>query len=125
MNKDIIMSSLNKTWIFDIDGTIVKHNGYKIDGYDTLLPGVNDFINNIDKNDMIIFLTSRTEEYRKMTIDFLRNNEIRYDNIIFNAPKGERILINDKKPSGLNMSIAINTNRNEFIKSEIIIDDNL
>ena len=34
------ISSLKKTWLFDIDGTIVKHNGYKLDGEDTLLPGV-------------------------------------------------------------------------------------
>lgn len=36
-------SPLAKTWILDIDGTIVKHNGYKIDGYDTLLEGVKEF----------------------------------------------------------------------------------
>lgn len=41
MNIDdsLIVSSLLQTWLIDIDGTIVKHNGYKIDGYDTLLPG--------------------------------------------------------------------------------------
>ena len=38
---DVIkLSPLNKTWIFDIDGTVCKHNGYKLDGYDTILPGV-------------------------------------------------------------------------------------
>ena len=37
------LSTLPKTWIFDIDGTIVKHNGYKFDGFDTLLDGVKDF----------------------------------------------------------------------------------
>ena len=116
MNNEIILSSLHKTWIFDIDGTIVKHNGYKIDGVDTLLSGAKEYINNIPKEDMIIFLTSRTDEYKKLTIDFLEQNNIRYDYIIFNAPYGERIIINDKKPSGLNMSYAINTNRDEFLK---------
>ena len=125
MNNEIILSSLHKTWIFDIDGTIVKHNGYKIDGVDTLLSGAKEYINNIPKEDMIIFLTSRTDEYKKLTIDFLEQNNIRYDYIIFNAPYGERIIINDKKPSGLNMSYAINTNRDEFLKDNIKIDDNL
>ena len=113
MDNEIILSSLHKTWIFDIDGTIVKHNGYKIDGVDTLLSGAKEYINNIPKEDMIIFLTSRTDEYKKLTIDFLKQNNIRYDYIIFNAP------------SGLNMSYAINTNRDEFLKDNIKIDDNL
>ncbi len=125
MNEDIVMSSLNKTWIFDIDGTIVKHNGYKIDGHDSLLPGSKNFIDSIDENDMIIFITSRTEDYKKVTIDFLKNNKIRYDEIIFNAPVGERVLINDKKPSGLNTAVAINTKRDKFITPKIIIDNKL
>ena len=33
--------------------------------------------------------------------------------IIFNAPYGERILVNDDKPSGLHMSIGINKKRDE------------
>ena len=36
----LVLSTLPKTWILDLDGTIVKHNGYKMDGVDTLLPGV-------------------------------------------------------------------------------------
>ena len=34
-----IMSSLDHTWILDLDGTILKHNGYKIDGKDSFLDG--------------------------------------------------------------------------------------
>lgn len=60
MNK-FILSSLNHTWILDLDGTVVKHNGYKIDGEDTLLPGVREFFDNLDVNDMVIFVTSREE----------------------------------------------------------------
>lgn len=107
------LSTLPKTWLFDIDGTIFKHNGYKKDGYDTLLPGVKEYLNQIPDGDYIIFLTSRTDEYREMTIDFLKTNDIRYDEIIFNLPYGERILVNDRKPSGLDMSVAINIDRDE------------
>lgn len=123
--KQHILSSMNKTWIFDIDGTIVKHNGYKIDGKDSLLDGAKEFFANIPKEDMIILITSRTDDYMKETINFLKSNEIRYNHIIFNAPFGERILINDKKESGLKMSFAINVNRNEFISDKFIIDENL
>ena len=75
MNK-FILSSLNHTWILDLDGTVVKHNGYKIDGEDTLLPGVREFFDNLDVNDMVIFVTSREEQYRKLTEKFLKENNI-------------------------------------------------
>lgn len=115
----MILSTLPKTWLLDIDGTIVKHNGYKIDGHDTLLPGAKEYLEQIPDEDHIIFLTSRTDEYQEQTCDFLHANNIRYDEIIFNLPYGERILINDRKPSGLKMSIAINTDRNSFEMPEI------
>ncbi len=124
-NEIIKVSSLNKTWILDLDGTIVKHNGYKLDGYDSLLPGAREFMDSIDKKDMIIFITSRTDEYRKITEQFLMDNDIRYDSIIYNAPYGERILINDRKTCGLDTSISINTNRDEFMKTQFHIDNTL
>lgn len=123
---DVIkVSPLPKTWIFDIDGTIVKHNGYKIDGYDTLLDGAAEFFRQIPKEDMIVLITARTEDTRKITEEFLAEHGIRYDSIIFNAPCGERILVNDKKPSGLEVSIAINTDRDCFITTQFAIDNNL
>lgn len=126
MTDEIIkLSPLGHTWLLDIDGTIVKHNGYKIDGEDTLLDGAAEFLANIPEGDMIIFVTSRTEEYRELTVDFLRKNHIRYDHIIFGAPYGERILINDRKPSGLDMSVAVNTQRDIFCMRKFEIDENL
>ncbi|HPF82971.1 MAG TPA: hypothetical protein PLV83_02225 [Bacilli bacterium] len=126
MKSNIELSSLNHTWIFDIDGTIVKHNGYKIDGTDTLLPGIKEFFDeNICENDYVLLVTSRTDEFKEITEKFLNENKIRFNNIIFGLPYGERILINDRKPSGLDMSIAINTNRNQVIEDKIIINNNL
>jgi FMN phosphatase YigB (HAD superfamily) len=120
MGETLILSTLPKTWIFDIDGTIVKHNGYKIDGHDTLLPGAKEYIDSIPPEDKIIILTSRVEEYRQMTLDFLKDNNIRYDEILFNMPMGERILVNDRKPSGLEMSVAINIDRDKFEIPDIV-----
>ncbi|MGO5315370.1 hypothetical protein ACTQ1O_13360 [Bilifractor sp. LCP21S3_A7] len=120
MAEEMIMSTLPKTWILDLDGTIVKHNGYKIDGIDTMLSGAREFIDSIPADDMIIFLTSRTDEYRELTIDFLRINNIRYNEIIFNVPYGERILVNDRKPSGLDMSVAVNVDRDKLVIPKII-----
>ena len=112
--KTIKLSPLPKTWILDIDGTIVKHNGYLTDGFDTLLPGAVGFLAGIPDTDTIVFLTSRKSDFSAMTESFLNDNGIRYDHIIYNAPYGERILINDKKPSGLNTAIAVNTERDVF-----------
>lgn len=112
MNENL--SNLPKTWLFDLDGTLLKHNGYKLDGIDTFLPGVIEYLQKIPTVDKIIILTSRTDEYRQQTIEFLKKNQIRYDEILFNMPMGERILVNDKKPSGLEMAIAVNLERDHF-----------
>ena len=108
------LSTLPKTWIFDLDGTIVKHNGYKIDGYDTLLDGAKEYIDSLPDEDIIVILTSRTDEYQECTLNFLKEKNIRYDDIIFNMPMGERIVVNDRKPSGIDMAIAVNMDRNIF-----------
>lgn len=114
------LSTLPKTWVFDLDGTLVKHNGYKIDGVDTILPGALEYLQKIPFEDKIIIFTSRTEEYKQMTLDFLSENGIRYDEILFNMPMGERIVVNDRKPSGLNTAVAINIDRNQFLLPEVI-----
>ncbi len=118
--EELILSTLPKTWIFDLDGTLLKHNGYKIDGYDTLLPGAKEYIDSIPKDDFILILTSRTDEYREMTLSFLKENGIRFDEIIFNMPMGERIVINDRKPSGIDMAIAMNIERDEPRFSRVV-----
>ena len=112
--EELILSTLSKTWVFDLDGTILKHNGYKIDGHDTLLEGAKEYIDSISCDDKIVIFTSRTEEYKEQTLEFLKNNNIRYDDILFNMPMGERIVVNDRKPSGIDMAVAINIDRDKF-----------
>lgn len=120
MEDKLVLSTLPKTWVFDLDGTLLKHNGYKTDGTDTILPGVKEYLQSIPDEDKIVIFTSRIEEYRQMTIDFLKDNNIRYDEILFNMPMGERIIVNDRKPSGLDMSVAMNIDRNIFDLPEIV-----
>jgi len=120
-----IISTLGKTWIFDLDGTVVKHNGYKIDGKDTLLEGAREFFEKIPETDMIVFVTSRTSDLKKETEDLLSKEGIRFDQIIWGAPFGERILVNDKKPSGLNTALAINTERDRFMDDSFKLDEKL
>ncbi|WP_312353855.1 hypothetical protein [Aminipila sp.] len=121
----IKVSPLGKTWIFDLDGTIVKHNGYKLDGRDSFLPGAKEFLCAIPSDDMIIFVTSRTENFKVSTEEFLNKAGSRYNTIVYGAPFGERILINDKKPSGLETSIAVNTERDQFCSVVFEVDETL
>lgn len=125
MMEPLVLSSLGHTWILDLDGTIVKHNGYIIDGCDTFLEGAEKFLRSIPESDMIIFLTSRTDNEKDLTEKFLRDKKLRYNQIIFNAPYGERILINDTKPSGLETAISVNMKRDIFTVSAFEIDSEL
>ena len=118
-------SPLAKTWVLDIDGTLVKHNGYKIDGYDTLLDGVKEFFETLSPDDKVVLLTARKEEYLPALKDFLAKNNIRYDFLLTDMPMGERILVNDRKPSGLDMAFAINKNRDDVFNVEYKINEEL
>ena len=121
----LTMSSLPKTWIFDLDGTLVEHNGY-IHGEDQLLPGVKEFWKSIPDTDFILILTSRKSEEKCRTESFLINNNIRFNKIIFDIPVGERVLINDDKPSGLPMAFSVRRKRNEgLVDVQSVIDDTL
>ena len=74
---------------------------------------------------MIIFITSRTSDLTVMTERFLDEIGIRHDHIIYNAPYGERVLMNDRKPSGLDTAIAVNTERDVFCDVQFEVDNEL
>jgi len=122
MCDSLRLSCLGHTWLIDLDGTIVKHNGYKIDGIDSLLDGAKAFIESIPEGDKIIFLTSRKEEFRESTESFLNQNGIRYDAVLYELPYGERILLNDRKESGLETAFAVNKDRNKKEFPKVFID---
>lgn len=125
MEDKLVLSPLGHTWILDLDGTIVKHNGYKIDGCDTFLDGAEAFLKALPGQDRVIFLTSREEKLKEQTESFLKGHGIRFDSILYGMPYGERILFNDCKPSGLRMGVAVNMERDRFQKPEIVIDEDL
>lgn len=95
-------------------------------GEDSLLPGVKEFWNNIPKNDFIIITTGREEIYIEKSLQFLKDQGLRFNHAIFGIPRGERILINDIKPSGLDTAIGINVERNAGVSNiKINLDDTL
>lgn len=123
--EQIKISTLTHTWVLDFDGTLVEHNGYKT-GEDKFLSGSKEFLNSIPKEDYVLIMTAREKDAKEKTEKFLKDNGIRYNEIIFEMPMGERILINDDKPSGLKCAYAINPERNQGLENlEIVIDKNL
>lgn len=123
--EKLTLSPLNHTWVLDFDGTLVEHNGYKT-GEDKFLPGAKEFLQSIPKDDFVLILTAREKEAKSKTEKFLKKNGIRYNEILFEMPMGERILINDNKSSGLRCAYAITPNRNQGLENlDIVIDENL
>lgn len=112
------LSDLPKTWLIDIDGVIFVHNYYLKNKKDKLVHGIRKILKKIKKVDTVILLTAREDKYKNLTLHSLKKHKIRYDYIIFNLPKGERILINDIKPKeNLKTAICINIKRNVIPKT--------
>ena len=112
------LSNHRHLWLVDIDGTIVKHNSHLL-AEQELLPGVTEFWQKIPKEDMVILLTARSEEYSYKTEQFLASKNIWFNTVLYDMPTGERILINDIKPKGLITARALNVVRDEGLSNII------
>jgi hypothetical protein len=122
MNQLPNISSLAHTWLIDIDGTVLRHNGH-LNFNDEPLPGVVEFWKQIPQQDYIVLLSARPMDCMGVTLALLESHGIRYDRALFGVPTGERILINDCKPSGLATAIAVNISRDEgLLGMQISID---
>jgi hypothetical protein len=119
--KENFMNKLDKTWFFDLDGTIVEHGGLEIKGYDTLLPNVKEVFEKIPNTDLIIITTARPLTKKFETETFLINNNIKFHKIIYELKKGKRILINDMKPDGYNCAESISVKRNEGLDYNLFL----
>lgn len=108
------LSELPKTWIFDLDGTVVYHRPFNTFIKDKLVPGFKDFYRqNVLPQDYVLFVTARKRK-KISTMLFLWRQGIRYNKILFGLPYGERILFNDVKPKeNLKTAYAINLQRNK------------
>jgi hypothetical protein len=80
----------------------------------------------IPAQDFVVLLSARPKECMPATLAILERHDIRYDHAIFGVPTGERIVINDRKPSGLATAIAMNISRDAGLQGlAIAIDPNL
>ena len=133
-SQQIRMSTLPHTWLIDIDGTALRHNGHLpvADGCkppypaDQILPGVYDFWLRIPPEDVIILMSARSHEEKNETLEVFNILGLIFDHAIFGLPTGERILINDSKTSGLNTAVAMNVARDAGLGHiSILFDENL
>lgn len=107
-----LSKDLGHTWIIDVDGTIAEVNRHPYDN-DKLLPGVKEMWRKIPAQDMIIIMTAREESAKEKTLAFLDSHGLRYERAVFGVHHGERIVVNDNKPGGLQTAIAWNVKRNK------------
>jgi len=107
-----LSENLGHTWIFDLDGTIVEVNAPPYED-DKLLPGVKEMWEKIPKEDYIIIMTARPKDIQDQTLEFLTDNGLHYHLAVFGVHHGERIVVNDNKPGGLQTAIAWNVKRNK------------
>lgn len=122
---------IGKTYFIDIDGTIVEHLSLELlEKHNTdpnfiqrLLPGVKSFFITLKKEDIIIFTTARTENFRAMTERTLQN--VKYKSLIMNLTSGERYLINDTPNMLYQKAIGINVLRNVGFGNPHIFDPEL
>lgn len=115
-------NEFKKTLFIDIDGTLIKHTGNltnEILMEPEILPDVIEKLNEWDgRGFKIILTTGRKESMRKITEEQLSKVGIFYDQLVMGITRGERIIINDKKPGNDMVTVrAIEVPRNEGLGS--------
>jgi hypothetical protein len=106
----LTLSELPKVWIVDLDGVVFRHNAY-LGGEDEVLDGAVGFWAQIAPDDVVVVMTGRPESERVRTLDLLARLGLRVDRAMFGLPLGERVVVNDAKPSGLPTAHAVNLPR--------------
>jgi mannose-6-phosphate isomerase-like protein (cupin superfamily) len=114
------MTTVPKTIFCDIDGTLLEHMGdiTKNHSSSSRLPNVSETIKQWDRlNYTIILTTGRKESTREITQKQLLEAGIVYHHLIMNLPNGSRVVINDRKPHGVqNTAYAVNLVRNQGLE---------
>ncbi len=91
-NTSPVLPDGKKNYLIDIDGTITEDiPNEQPERMSSCFPYENsvEIINKwYDEGHIITFFTSRTEEHRKITEDWLNNFGFNYHNLLMNKPRG-------------------------------------
>tara|TARA_R110001583_G_scaffold8544_1_gene40925 strand:- start:24 stop:392 length:369 start_codon:yes stop_codon:yes gene_type:complete len=81
-----------KNYLIDIDGTITddvpNEEPERMVTCEPWLDALNIINQWYDKGHIITFFTSRTDEVRDITVDWLNKNGFKYHNLLMNKPRG-------------------------------------
>ena len=112
--KDFLrLSNLPKTWFLDVDGTIVEHNTQFSGETIEFLPNVEDFLVKLGNNDSIVLTSARKFDNIEFIANYIEKiSPAKVVKVIEEIGVGERILVNDEKPSGLKTAYSLNVKRN-------------
>ena len=107
-----------KTLFCDIDGVLLKHHGSLeklIKNPPEVLVGVKEILQQWCLKDYkIVLTTGRKKSMRKLTERQLEECGIFYSELIMECNRGDRVVINDRKPdSTKNTAVAVNLDRNK------------
>ena len=116
MTAPLRLSTLPHTWLIDLDGVIMPHNGH-LRGDESLLPGAHELWASIPAGDCVVVMSAREEEHAAAALALMAAAGLRVDRALFGLPVGERILINDAKPGGLLTALAVNLERDKGLGS--------
>lgn len=123
------MNEYKKTIFLDIDGCILYHLGNLSKQYldePSIIPATLQKLNEWEaQGHRIILTTGRKESMRRKTEADLEKLGIFYDQLVMGLPRGERVIINDRKPdSDMSTARAIMITRNGGI-GNIKLNENL
>ena len=80
--KELKISPMQKTWILDLDGTLLVHDGPYIMGKDEFLPGARQFLDSIPKG-----LCKTILLFPQVAFGFLLDTSWMYKPILFHQTK--------------------------------------
>jgi len=69
------LDDIEKTWIFDLDGTLVVHNGYK-NGVDELLPSVKEFYEKAENKKITLNLTKTENDLCFSDLNYFKEQNL-------------------------------------------------
>ncbi len=111
------MREARHTIFIDLDGVCVQHKEtlyYIITETPVLLDGVADkFQEWRSKDYYIVLTTARPEGCRAVTVRQLESLGLFWDQLIMGLPVGPRVVINDRKPTGMGTALAVCLKRDE------------
>jgi|TARA_R100000655_G_scaffold96161_1_gene138482 uncharacterized HAD superfamily protein len=88
----MILPSNIKNYLIDIDGTITddipNEEPEKMVTCEPWLDSLNIINEWYDEGHIITFFTSRTDEVRDITVDWLKKHGFKYHNLLMNKPRG-------------------------------------